>query len=275
MALCHGDALDVLRVMATDSVDCVVTSPPYYFMRDYGGERGQYGLEGNPQDYVDSVVSVMREVFRVMRPTGSLWLNLGDGYSQRTAIRPSSHQDLHGKVSRPTWREMREAGLARMSSQNVIEGRRIPEKSLMMLPERVALAMQADGWILRNKIVWSKTSAKPDPAKDRLMNRWEPIYLFVNNYRGYHWSSSTGIHTDVWSMPTAATSGEDNTARFPDELPRRCITLGSKLNSVVLDPFCGSLTTGRMALDLGRRFIGIDLHRPYLDMGIHAHRGAL
>ncbi|MFE1543638.1 DNA-methyltransferase [Streptomyces microflavus] len=267
VTLLLGDALDQLRTLPGASVDSTVTSPPYFWMRDYGTGHAQYGLEPTPQEYLDTMRSVFREVHRVLSPTGTLWLNLGDAYSQRKAVRMSSHQEgLHGAVrgARPSWRESRAAGRARMSSENVIGGRAVVEKSLMMLPERLLIGMQDDGWILRSKIVWSKTYCTPDAAPDRPTGRWEPIYLLTKSPR-YHWDASApGADRDVWEIP-ASRGGTTNTASYPVELPARAIAAGCPVGGLVLDPFSGSGTTGVAALAAGRHYLGIDLNPAYHD----------
>lgn len=271
ITLYHGDALAVLREMPAESVNCVVTSPPYYFQRDYG-EPGQYGLEATPQDFLDNLSAVFAEVGRVLAKDGTLWLNLADAYSQRKAVRPSSHQEgLHGaRGRRPSWVESRRAGMARMSYENVIDGRVVAEKSLMMLPERLAIGLQDDGWILRNKIVWAMTCTSPDPAPDRLPGRWEPLYLLARS--PHYWFDRGLFDSDVWWLPASAGAGSHN-ASYPAALPERCILAGCRPGGVVLDPFTGSGTTGMVALKHGRRFVGIDLSAKYLDLALSTRLG--
>ncbi|MEU9925093.1 site-specific DNA-methyltransferase [Streptomyces griseoluteus] len=261
-----GDAVEQLRTLPERSVDAVVSSPPYYFQRDYGVE-GQYGLEATPQEYLDTLRLVFREVRRVLADDGTLWLNLGDAYSQRKAVRLSSHQEgLHGaRGARPSWRESRAAGRARMSRENLIDGQAVTEKSLMMLPERLAIGMCEDGWILRNKIVWAMTATTPDPTRDRIPGKWEPVLLFSKSAR-YHFDTSTpGTDSDVWRFPASSGAGS-HTASYPLELPLRCIRAGCKPGGTVLDPFSGSGTTGEAALQLGREYIGIDLNPAYHEL---------
>ncbi|RLL66976.1 site-specific DNA-methyltransferase [Streptomyces sp. Z26] len=264
VTLLLGDALETLRGMPDTSVNCIVTSPPYYFQRDYGVD-GQYGLEPTPQDYLDALLAVTGELHRVLADHGTCWLNCGDAYSQRKAVRVSSHQEgLHGRVrgGRPSWRESRAAGLARMSTENLIDGRAVTEKSLMMLPERLALGMQDQGWIIRSKIIWALTATTPDPAPDRPPGRWEPIYLAVKSRR-YHWDpASQASASDVWTLP-ASRGGGAHTASYPPEIPARAIAAGCREGGTVLDPFSGSGTTGVAALAAGRRYVGIDLNPKY------------
>ncbi|WP_327335909.1 site-specific DNA-methyltransferase [Streptomyces sp. NBC_01324] len=270
VTLLLGDALEQLRTLPDASVDCTVSSPPYFWMRDYGTGAAQYGLEPTPQDYLNTMREVMAEVHRVLAADGTLWLNLGDAYSQRKAVRLSSHQEgLHGaeRGARPSWRESRAAGRARMSAENLIGGRPVTEKSLMMLPERLLIAMQDDGWILRSKIVWSKAYCTPDAAPDRPSGRWEPIYLLSKSSR-YHWNAGApGADRDVWEIP-ASRGGTVHTASYPLELPARAIAAGCPEGGLVLDPFSGSGTTGVAALASGRRYVGIDLSAEYHNVAL-------
>ncbi|CAM5360479.1 site-specific DNA-methyltransferase [Streptomyces viridochromogenes] len=178
-----GDALETLRQMPDGSVSCVVTSPPYYALRDYGAE-GQYGLEATPGEYVDRMRAVFTEVHRVLVNDGTLWLNLGDSYSSgRGALNTNFNERWHGEGNsgrrkqergRPSRRRDR-AGVA--ASRRAVTG--LPPKNLMMMPERLALHLQDDGWILRNKIIWRKPNAMPSSVKDRLSNCYEHLFLFV------------------------------------------------------------------------------------------------
>lgn len=261
-----GDALEVVRTLPSESVNCVVTSPPYYFMRDYGVE-GQYGLENTPQAYVDTLRGLFREIRRVLTADGTAWLNVGDAYSQRKAVRMSSHQEgLHGvRAVKPTWVDSRAAGMARMSSENVIDGTAIPEKSLMMLPERLVVGMIEDGWILRNRITWDKSFSIPDPTRDRFKARTEPVFFFSKSRR-YFFDAPTD-RGDIWRI--APSSGADtHTASFPPDLARRCILAGCPEGGTVLDPFSGSGTTGMVALEQGKKYVGIDLNPEYLDLSL-------
>lgn len=178
VTLWHGDSLEVLRSLPDRSVDCCVTSPPYFGLRDYG-EAGQYGLEATPLGYVETMRALFSEVRRVLADDGTLWLNLGDSYSTRKVNRDSSHQpgfhpnrtdhDTIGK----TWVENRQAGRVRMPSDTDR-----PEKNLLGIPWRTAFALQDDGWILRNAIVWHKPNAMPESVTDRLSTRHELVFLF-------------------------------------------------------------------------------------------------
>lgn len=292
-----GDALEVLRTLPAESVNCVVTSPPYYGLRDYG-VPGQYGAEETPQLYVEAIRAVLLEVRRVLAIDGTLWLNLGDTFSVKA--------DASAGESR------------RRDRVDCIPARRntlatAARKSLMMLPERIVLGALEDGWILRNKVVWAKTNPLPESVGDRLTTSWEPVFLMaraekywfdveavlqpalgrdprraVATAHSYALSIGTdkaaqrfGINpgsrldvarderrlTDVWPMGTASFP-ESHFAVFPEDLVRQCVLAGCRPGGVVLDPFCGSGTTGMVALKHGRRFVGIDLSAKYLDLAL-------
>lgn len=183
VTLHHGDSLEVLRTLPDQSVDCCVTSPPYFGLRDYGIE-GQYGLEASPAEYVDTMRSLFAEVRRVLADDGTLWLNIGDSYSTRKVVRDSSHQpgfhptrtdhDTIGK----SWAENAADGNARMPS---LYG--LPEKNMLGMPWRTAIALQDDGWVLRNDIIWHKPNAMPESVTDRLSTRHEHLFMLSKSRR--------------------------------------------------------------------------------------------
>ncbi len=262
VTLYRGDALAVLRELPANSVNCAVTSPPYYGLRDYG-EPGQYGLEETPAEYVATLRAVFADLRRVLTVDGTLWLNLGDAYARSS-------------------------------------------KNLLGTPWRVAFALQDDGWILRNHIVWHKLSTRPESVKDRLSSRHESLFLLTKSDR--YWfdldairephsaatvarlaSGPVGVRRvtpgeqrdphvvdglekgrnpgDVWSIPSVPFT-EAHFAVMPPALAKRCILAGCRPGGVVLDPFCGSGTTGLVAGRLGLRFVGIDLSAKYLDLAL-------
>jgi len=300
ITLWHGDALSVLRGLPDESVNCCVTSPPYYGLRDYG-EPGQYGLEPTPTAYVQTMAAVFAEVRRVLAADGTLWLNLGDTYASKA--------NGGASVGRT-----RRADRAELIPARVNTTGEAPYKSLLMLPERVAWALIDDGWCLRNKVVWPKTNPLPESVADRLTSSWEPIYLFTRSPRYWfdveavavpatgrssgqtfasrtpyattagaigsgnrRWGSNASSTleapresrrlTDVWPMATAGFP-DAHFAVFPEELVQNCILAGCRPGGTVLDPFAGSGTTGMVALKHGRRFVGIDLSAKYLDLAL-------
>jgi site-specific DNA-methyltransferase (cytosine-N4-specific) len=181
ITLHHGDALDVAYEMSSGSVDCIVTSPPYYGLRDYGTE-GQYGLEASPAEYVERMRVLFGELRRVLADDGTLWLNLGDSYSSsppgKTKYADRS-TTLSSKHHSPATAAMRES----VRTANIDRSKFLPEKNLLGVPWRVAFALQDDGWILRNAIIWNKPNAMPESARDRLSSRYEHVFLFAKQQR--------------------------------------------------------------------------------------------
>jgi DNA modification methylase len=257
VTLLLGDALETLRTLPDASVDCVVTSPPYYGLRDYGAP-GQYGLEATPAEYVATMTAVFREARRVLAADGTLWLNIGDSY--------------YSAKGNPVGLDRRQQ--ARRGFVRPLDGSGLPypRKSLLMIPARVAIALQDDGWTLRSEITWHRTTAAPEPtARDRPWRTTERVYLLAKQPRYQYDRAALGDAGagDVWVIEperTGASSG--HTAPFPIDLPLRCISAGCKPGGLVLDPFSGSGTTGGAALRLGRRYIGIDNNPAYHDLAL-------
>lgn len=243
-----GDALTVARDLPDAAADCIVTSPPYFGLRDYGVD-GQYGLESSPAEYVEHMRALFAELRRVLADNGTLWLNLGDSYSSRSDgyNRGRSYTDNGQPMQRP-----------RVSGE-------IP-KNLRGIPWRVALALQADGWILRSDIIWAKSRVDGRRVGDRPTSSHEYIFLLAKQ-RFYHYASDDK-DPDVWSITPGSPRGIDHLAPMPVELAQRCILAGCKPGGTVLDPFSGSGTTGRAAIDNGRNYIGIDINAEYLDLSL-------
>jgi len=324
VTLHHGDALAVLRNLPAGSVDCCVTSPPYYGLRDYG-EPGQYGLEPSPTEYVETMRGVFAEVRRVLADDGTLWLNLGDSYSgswgnQGRKPERGTQRPVNGPMIQPV--HDGRYGDVTGSRTGAIKPGAPPAKNLLGVPWRVAFALQDNGWILRNAIVWDKPNAMPESVTDRLSTTYEMVFLLAKSRRywfdldpireplaypealdgtrvfggsnkgrqgGVGSSERTRGHNaygdatrngrkdaaspvgrnpgDVWTLPTSPFP-EAHFAVMAPEVARRCIVAGCKPGGVVLDPFCGSGTTGMVAQQHGRRFVGIDLNREYLDLAL-------
>ena len=176
-----GDAIDRLRELGDGSIQACITSPPYYGLRDYGVD-GQLGLEDSPQEYIDNLVAVFREVRRVLADDGTLWLNLGDSYNNRTKVRTSSHQPSLNGFEDDNWAERARRGGVRMS----LSGNGIKEKDLLGIPWRVAFALQADGWYLRQDIIWHKPNPMPESVRDRCTKSHEYIFLLSKSPRYYY-----------------------------------------------------------------------------------------
>jgi DNA modification methylase len=295
-----GDCREVMAQMEPESVHCVVTSPPFWGLRDYGVE-GQLGLEPTPEEYVANMVAVFREVRRVLRSDGTVWLNLGDSYAAGGGSGAQRLDELgvrlgtgggHKHSSHPSGRAP-SAGLA--------------QKQLVGIPWRVAFALQADGWYLRSDIIWSKPNPMPESVTDRPTKAHEYLFLLSKSPRYYYdadavrepvtesslervrysfdaardrranGSVTTGdtLRADqlapaagrnlrsVWTIATQPYPGA-HFATFPPKLVEPCIKAGSPVNGVILDPFAGSGTTGMVAQSLSRRAVLIDLSADYL-----------
>jgi site-specific DNA-methyltransferase (cytosine-N4-specific) len=318
VTLHHGDARDVARTLADGSADCIVTSPPYFGLRDYGVE-GQYGLEKSPTEYVETMRALFSEMRRVLADDGTLWLNIGDSYATHDpgGWRQGEHLNPGGRQA------------AKGSGRNRA-GTRAPgltPKNLLGIPWHLAFALQGDGWILRNAIIWHKRNAMPESVTDRLSSNYEHLFLFSKSRR--YWfdldpireplafpdaldgprvfggankadaltTGSSARRTgnrygaaragnnreqgddhdaadprgrnpgSVWTIATQPFA-EAHFAVMPVTLAERCILAGCKPGGVVLDPFSGSGTTGLAATKQGRRYVGIDLNREYLDLSL-------
>lgn len=298
-----GDAKHVLARMPTDSVDCIVTSPPYYGLRDYGVD-GQIGLEETPQEYVSRLVSVFHEAARVLKVDGTLWLNLSDSYA-------GSGKGRQGDGTRAACSGKQGTDRGSCAGRLTPACRSSRPKSLLGIPWRVVFALMDDGWILRNDIIWHKRNAMPTSASDRLAVKHEDLFLLTRSER-YRFDldaikvpatvQSAGSLTwdrvsdepdrprqaysqhrrgrarsatnpmmanpgDVWDIPNQPFMGA-HFATFPEALPATCIQAGCRPGGVVLDPFSGSGTTGLAALKAGCRYAGIDISRDYLDLSL-------
>ena len=253
-----GDCRDVLKTIPDASVHCCVTSPPYFGLRDYGHD-GQIGLERTPDEFVAKLVSVFREVRRVLRDDGTLWLNLGDTSNNRRRIRSSSHQPSLNGFSELTWAEATKLGLTRLS----VNDGDLKEKDMCGVPWLTAFALRKDGWFLRQEIIWSKNFGKPEPSVDRLPNRHEQLFLFAKSRRYFFDRDSLPSYAagSVWSI--APKGRGDHGATFTDALVEPCILAGCPVDGTVLDPFGGAGTTGLVADRHQRSAILIELNSEY------------
>lgn len=300
MKLLCGDALTILKTLPDESVQCCVTSPPYWGLRDYG-VPGQLGLEKTPEEYVQQLVSVFREVKRVLRKDGTLWLNLGDSYAGGGNYRGVNPETLTKKQGS----NRASHGLSqRCGIVDIPLG--LKPKDLVGIPWRVAFALQADGWYLRQDIIWSKPNPMPESVRDRCTKAHEYVFLLskseqycydaeairepatdtgrINGRDGriederarppqsnprtlkrLDYSMRGRNLRSVWTITTKPFK-EAHFATFPPEIPTICIKAGCPIGAVVLDPFCGSGTTGMVAKELGREFIGIELNPEYVKM---------
>lgn len=339
----QGDCREELKKIPDQTVDCCITSPPYYGLRDYGTgkwvggdpncphrrmskrsdktitghkqdelagnvgdaiyktvcplcgavrEDNQIGLEETPEEYINNLVAVFREVKRVLKNDGTLWVNIGDSYS-------GSGKGPAGNLSKD-YQNMSKIG----RGGNVPTG--MKAKDLIGIPWMLAFALRADGWYLRQDIIWSKPNPMPESVKDRCTKSHEYIFLLSKKphyyfdsesiqedavskdigenikFGGNKYGNNNDVHYAIYSgneyIPTGKRNKRDvwsitlkpikdaHFATFPEELVRPCILAGSRPKGIVLDPFFGSGTTGRVATELNREYIGVELNPDYIEI---------
>jgi len=291
----QGDCLQVLQSLPENSVQCCVTSPPYYGLRSYlpdGHEDKplEIGSEETPQEYVTKLVQVFREVRRVLRNDGTLWLNIGDSYGTGTkAARAKGNRGIGANT------QAAQDAVARVGGQ---------AKQLMMIPARVAIALQEDGWYLRSDIIWHKPSAMPESVTDRPTNDYEHVFLLAKSERYYYdadaiaeqaadprkrrhggtdeyrnaltgQSRQGGLQNavtctsrnkrSVWSISTRSYA-QAHFATMPEKLVEPCILAGSRTGDTILDPFMGAGTVALVAIRHHRQYIGIELNPDYIEL---------
>ena len=291
-----GDVIKELKKLDEESVDCMITSPPYFGLRDYGQE-GQIGIEKTPEKYVEKMVEVFREIKRVLKKEGTAWLNLGDTYSAQRWSGKGEGQAMNKK--KDGHRDI-----------NPPKNSGLPDKNLIGIPWRVALALQADGWYLRQDIIWHKPNPMPESVTDRCTKAHEYVFLLTKSQKYYYDNQAvkepqteSGINrakysrsgnkkniqdgyvncinpnTDeetrrkeregngrnkrsVWTVNTKPFK-EAHFAVFPEALIEPMVLAGCPEKGVVLDPFFGAGTTGVVAKKFGRKYIGIELNEEY------------
>ena len=289
----YGDCRDTLKQFDEQARTCI-TSPPYYGLRDYGGEENQIGQEKTPEEFIDQLVSVFKEVRNVLTDDGTLWINLGDSYyNYRPGKGQSYPKQSVSKTNQDLPTQCNKRG-------NKLEG--LKEKDLIGIPWMFAFAMRSDGWYLRQDIIWHKPNPMPESVKDRCTKSHEYIFLLSKNKKYYYdneaikepvkqdWgtrnrtngkyhNSGSGLspHSgltksydrknkrDVWSITNKPYKGS-HFAVFPPDLITPCILAGSEKGDIVLDPFMGSGTTAMVAKQLGRDYIGCELHEEYSNL---------
>lgn len=247
----HGDCIEQMRTLPPESARCCVTSPPYFWQRDYGVD-GQYGHEDTPDQFVQQLVSVGREVRRVLTDDGTFWLNIGDSYY-------SGNGQPRGRDPRSPSRDWMRKKVRPLD----VAGLGVPKKSLLGLPWKVALALQADGWTVRADVIWCRDSAFPEPSvKDRPHRQHEYLFL-LSKGRRYYFDRAALPEESVWHIAHQRGS-RGHSAAFPEELARRCVLASSEPGDTVLDPFGGSGTTAAVALAHGRQAVLCELNAEYV-----------
>ena len=286
-----GDCRETLTAFI-DKARCCITSPPYYGLRDYGGESKQIGQEDTPEEYIQSLVDVFRKVRDCLTDDGTLWVNIGDSYynyrpgkSYPKQTVSKTNQDL------PEYTPKR---------ANKLDGYK--EKDLIGIPWMLAFALRSDGWYLRQDIIWHKPNPMPESVKDRCTKSHKYLFLLSKNKNYYYdhesikekavgerWGGNKPINMNntkdtanqfsgltrprkmvydkrnkrsVWKVTNNPYKGSDF-AVFPPELITPCILAGSEKNDIILDPFMGSGTTAMVAKELGRYYLGCELHEEY------------
>ncbi len=260
--LIEGDCAPVLAKLPNAFVQTCITSPPYWSLRDYG-IKGQLGLESDVNAYISCLVRVFREVRRVLRDDGTLWLNIGDSYTSG------------GRA----WRAPDKKNSVRAMSVRPPTPKGLKPKDLIGVPWQLAFALQADGWYLRTEVIWNKPNCQPESVKDRPTRSHEYIFLFSKaeryKYRSDEVRGPNGRNLrTVWDINTRALR-ESHIAAFPIDLVEPCLSLSTDTGDMVLDPFVGSGTTGVAALETQRRFIGIELNPEYIEIAERRLNGAI
>lgn len=252
-----GDNRQMLPQLGSASAQSCVTSPPYWGLRDYD-HSSQIGIESSPEEYVENLVDTFREVRRVLRDDGTLWLNIGDGYARNGGI------GSHG----PNARVGNTKKLIQRRNCKVPDCWGLKDRDLMGLPWRVAFALQADGWVLRSRITWVKKAPMPESVRNRPSNATEEVFLFSKTAKYFYDNQAvrepTGANLrNFWTLGPDS-SGKPHPAVFPRALARRCILLGSRPGDLILDPFSGSGTVGVVAAELDRKAVLIELNEVYV-----------
>lgn len=246
-----GDSATMLKRLPDDVFNVAVTSPPYFWQRDYGYD-GQLGHEESVEAYIAGLMDVFDEVRRTLHPEGVFFLNIGDTYY-------SGNGQPHGSDPRSPSRNFLRSKFRPVDQS----GWDIPKKSLIGIPWKVAFAMQERGWTLRSSIIWNRGNAFPEPsARDRPHRQYENVFMFSKS-RFYSFDRSKLVDEDVWDIPIERNRKSKHNAYFPRALVERCIEVASPPGGLVLDPFVGSGTTIFVALAAGRNAVGVDMSEEY------------
>jgi site-specific DNA-methyltransferase (adenine-specific) len=253
----EGDSLDALRLLPSNSVQCAITSPPYWGLRDYN-INGQIGLEPTLREFINHLVAVFCELKRVLRDDGTLWLNIGDGYTSGNR----------------GYRAADKKNPARAMSLRPDTPQGLKPKDLQGIPWRLVFALQDDGWYLRSDIIWNKPNAMPESVKDRPTKSHEYVFMLTKSeqyYYNYEASKEIGLNGEyrnrrtVWNINTQSFQ-EAHFATFPQKLVEPCVLISSKPGDFILDPFFGSGTVGVVCVQNKRQYVGIELNPEYIEI---------
>jgi site-specific DNA-methyltransferase (adenine-specific) len=245
----NGDCKNILQELPSKAIDCIVTSPPYWGVRDYGCDE-QIGFEESISKYVSELVTVFDELKRVLKDSGTVFLSIDDVYQSTAPGTQNTNSNLNEKTSNAQGSQYRfDSGLQ--------------AKSTMCIPERVLVQLAENGWVVRNKIVWIKTNPLPEPsAVDRFQQSWEPIFLLTKQPQ-YDFNEEITTTTDTWEIATSSRK-TNHPAPLPIEVCEKCIKAGCPQDGVVLDPFCGSGSVCITAEKRNRDYVGIDINEEYV-----------
>jgi site-specific DNA-methyltransferase (cytosine-N4-specific) len=256
--LIMGDARDELLKFGDNIFQSCITSPPYWGLRDYG-VANQIGAEPSLDEYINNLVMVFREVKRVLCDDGTLWLNIGDGYTSGNR----------------GWRAPDKKNAGRAMSYRPVTPKGLKAKDLLGIPWRLAFALQNDGWYLRSDIIWNKPNCQPESVKDRPTRSHEYVFLLTKSEK-YYYNQEASLEDalngsgkknrrTVWNINTKPFNGA-HFAVFPPELVETCLLVGTIKNSIVLDPFLGSGTVAQVSLEWQRKCVGLELNPEYANI---------
>jgi DNA modification methylase len=258
--------LETLKKMPNDFLDCVISSPPYWQLRDYG-YNGQWGLEPTFQEFLEHLWEMMDEIYRVLKPTGTCWINLGDTYNNSgwAGDRKDKYND------QPIVASGTKAGRGGQKG--------FPDKCLILIPHRFAIGCIDRGWLVRNDIIWAKRNGMPEPVNDRFTKKHEYIFLMTKSKKYYFDLSSIkdklvndndnsegknpGSVSDFWDVKTKPSSSK-HYASYNVELITKPILAGCPENGLIYDPFMGTGTTAIHAINNNRKFIGSEMSQDYI-----------
>lgn len=291
--------LETLKSMPDCYLDCVITSPPYWQLRDYG-YNGQWGLEPTYQQYLEHLWEMMDEIYRVLKPTGTVWINLGDSYSTQSGTNLAIARGKNYESNSTYLTNRGESG-------KLIKDKSLPNKCLLLLPHRFAIGCIDRGWIVRNDVIWAKRNGMPESVTDRFSKKHEYFFFMVksekyffdldavkdkssgnrwggndfivsdkskldeNNLNGLHRNRNMNIDgmknpgdvSDFWDIPTKPSSNK-HYASYNDKLLEKPILAGCPENGIVYDPFMGTGSTAEVALRSNRNYIGSEMSSDYV-----------